>query len=295
MSFRTVSLLKIMDHTSTAKELVDNLEARILANEAINKKVFFSKIKSSLRNINISDAKEIEYRSEIITEFKSELSLEKIEAVVRSLLQSAISKIDPPVTSLAMNPSDIDAYVSMVNSVSEAAKSSSTAAANLKYSMNHLSPGVFVFLYASSVSIKDKQIFGSGVVISTVIYYRLMHSIEDVKNQAAFDALQIDKENYAKMKTLQTALLDDLANGKIDFETWQKLDAAYTRAAIQIKKRIEKTLLNSDEPRKPMGEKGSMENQKLVQKSIKNLSAKGTEIYKTAIQKSMVRLENSYF
>lgn len=70
----------------------------------------------------------------------------------------------------SMSPEAIDAYTDVVNAVAEAAKSSSTAAASLAFSMNRLAPGTIAFLFASSINIQDDETFGKEAVTTTAIY-----------------------------------------------------------------------------------------------------------------------------
>jgi hypothetical protein len=283
-----------MDKTAVAKAQLDKLEALISANETSNKRLFFSKIDNSLSQTNISDAKEMKYSSDIITEFKSEISIEKIADIVTSAVHTANSEITLKVDALSTDSDNMKIYVDMVNSVSEAAKSTSSAATNLVYSMNRLSPGILMFLYASSKRLNDLETFGEETVISTAIYYRLMYSIDDVKNIAAFDALQIDIESLAKLKTLQAALLDELANNKIDYKTWKTLDTKYSEAVKQIGIRIIKARKITTKPMQPVLNNALKSNKQLIQASIKKLSKMGNT-NKRAVLKSQERLSNDYF
>ena len=80
-------------------------------------------------------------------------------AVVISALKVAMLATDPTVLNAATSPAAIAAYTDVVNTVAEAAKSSSTSSASMSFSMNRLSPGMYAFLYASSVNIKDEDTY----------------------------------------------------------------------------------------------------------------------------------------
>jgi hypothetical protein len=84
----------------------------------------------------------------------------------------------------------------------------------------------------------DDSVFGDEVVTSTALYFRFFLSIEDVKKQAGYDALRIEKNSLNKIKSIQVALLDDLSNLEVGFKTWKKLDDSYFKIASKIKDRL---------------------------------------------------------
>ncbi|MEW7291046.1 hypothetical protein [Aquimarina sp. 2304DJ70-9] len=295
MACRSASVKRVADKTVKAKQQVDKLQAMIQAQEAANKKKFYAEIESHLASANITDARELSYNSDIKTEYTSEFSLDKIAAVVTSSLKAVSAASDPTVVQPAMSAEAIDAYVDVVNTVAQAAKSSSTASASLSFSMNRLSPGMFGFLYASSVSIQEEETFGSEAVTSTAIYYRLIESIDDVKHQAKFDAALIDKNNYLHMKTLQAGLTDDLAQGKIDITTWMKLDDQYSAAVAKLKARLDADQIKSAERLVVKSKSMAVStNHQLVLDAVKKLSAMG-DIHKVAIERSQARIASSYY
>jgi len=306
MACTSGSVQKVADKTVAAKAQIDKLQAMLQAQEAANKTKFYADIDSHLADAKIKDAREVAYNSDIKTEYTSEFSLDKIAAVVTSALKAAVAATDPAVPNAATSPAAISAYADVVNTVAEAAKSSSTSAASMSFSMNRLSPGMYAFLYASSVNIKDVDTFGSEAVTSTAIYYRFMQSIDDIKNQAKFGEAIIDANNLLKMKTLQAALTDDLASDKIDIDEWTKKDAAYSAAIKVIQKRLDDGKFNTAQPLvlsvehgfgAPVSHSftnGSAVNQAVVRAAIQKLSAKG-EAYKVVIETSKARLASVYY
>lgn len=306
MTCTSGSVQTVADKTVAAKNQIDKLQAALMEQEAANKEKFYDEIKSHLADAKITDATELSYNSDIKTEYTSEFSLDKIAAVVTSALKAAVAATDPTVPEAATSPAAIEAYTDVVNTVAEAAKSSATSSASLSFSMNRLSPGMYAFLYASSVTIKDEDTFGSEAVTSTAIYYRLMQSIDDVKNQAKFGAAIIDANNLLKMKTLQAALTDDLASGAIDIDEWTKKDAAYSVAIKTIQKRLDDAKFDTAQPfilgmEHGFGAtishsfaKGSEANQEVVRAAIQRLS-KEEEVYKVVIETSEARLASAYY
>lgn len=295
MACRTPSVERVADKTVKGKEQIDKLQSMIETQEANNKNKFYASIEEHLSSAKITDAREISYNSAIKTEYTSDFSLDKIVGVVTSSLNAIVKVTDPTVVKPALSKDSIDAYVDVVNKVAEAAKSSSTASASLSFSMNRLSPGLYAFLYASSISIQDDETFGSEAVTTTAIYYRFMQSIQDVQMQANFDAALIDKKSYLDMKTLQAALIDELAADKIDLETYEKKDETYTKLIAKIKARLDANVFKSEVKLAVRAKAtGSSENQNLVRSAIAILRSKGDQ-YQSIIKLSQERLDNVYF
>lgn len=297
MACRSGSVQRVADKTTAAAEQIEKLQTMIEAQNETNKASFYSKLNQNLADARITDGREIGYNSAIKTEYTSEFSLDKIAEVVIAALKSAGAVMSSSVPNPAMSPAAIAAYTDVVNTVAEAAKSSSTSSASLSFSMNRLSPGMFAFLSASSISIKEEETFGSEAVTTTAIYYLFIQSIDDVKNEAKFGEAIIDSENLLKMKKLQAALTDELANDKIDIDTWSKKDDAYTAAIGKIKARLAADSFGGVGTRDLMAaEVGDTDfaTQALVSASIKRLSTKG-EAYKAVVEMSERRLADDYY
>ncbi|HEY0740346.1 MAG TPA: hypothetical protein VGD40_02755 [Chryseosolibacter sp.] len=295
MACTTGSVKEAADKSVKAKEQIDKLLVAIRAQESDFKGKFFDQISKSLTAANITDAREIGYNKEVKTEFSSEFSLDKVAAVVTAVLKAAI-EINKPGVAPAMSKEAIEAYVDVVNAVAEAAKSRSAAASNLSYSMNRLSPGIFAFLYATSSNITDEDTFGSEAVTTTAIFYRLMQSIDDVKSEVEFSLAQIEGDNLLNMKTVQAALTDELANGKITIDEWMKKDEAYELAVKRIQARLDSRKLGTRGalPTIINLQARSSENQRIVSSAIKLLS-RHNDRYKAVIETLQKRLADSYF
>ena len=306
MACTSGSVRTVADKTVAAKAEIAKLQKMLEGQNEAHKETFFADIESHLAAANLKDAREISYNSDIKTEYTSEFSLDKIASVVTSALKALAAAKDPSVGLPATSPEAIAAYTDVVNTVAEAAKSSSTSAASLSFSMNRLSPGMYAFLYATSVSIEDEDTFGTEAVTSTAIYYRFMQSIDDIKNEAKFGAAIIDARNLLNLKTLQAALTDDLASGKITIEDWGKKDAAYSAAIATVQKRLEDSRFDVSKqfvlgveqgfeaPISHSLSEGSTANQKVVRAAIQRLSAKGKE-YSGIVETSEARLARSYY
>ncbi len=296
MACRTAKVQRVADKTVKAKEQIEKLEAMIIAQEGAHKARFFSKIESHLSDAQITDPRQIDYNSAIKTEYTSQFSLDKIAEVVTSSLKAAIKAMDPTVVQPATSPEAIEAYVDVVNTVAQAAKSSSQSATSLSFSMNRLSPGVFAFLYASSTNIEDNETFGNEAVTTTAIYYRVIQSIDDIKHQAKFDAALINKKNYLHMKALQAALTDELGEGKIDINTWMELDRQYSEAVARLKARLSEDQLKEAQQlvAAKNGLASDIPNEQLVRNAIEKISKMGAT-HAVALEKSKERIANAYF
>lgn len=299
MACRTPSVERVVDETTKAKEQIDKLQAMIESQAEENKTKFFAQIDTHLSSAGITDAREIGYNYGIKTEYTSEFSLDKIAAVVTSSLHAVKAVTAPAITNPAISPAAIDAYVNVVNTIAEAAKSSSTAAASVSFSMNRLSPGMFAFLFASSMNIKDDKTFGKEAVTTTAIYYRFVQSIQDLKLQGEYDAerirIKLDLSSYEKWKTLQVALIDELGNGTKDLETYVKLDAFYGNKAAELKAKLDAVGVSSDKMLLGMSEiRGAEANQQFVLSAINKLSEMG-DSYNVVIERAQARIANGYF
>jgi hypothetical protein len=307
MTCTSGSVQTVADKTVAAKSQIDKLQEMLKGQETANKTAFYEQIKSHLTDAKINDAKELSYNSDIKTEYVSEFSLDKIAAVVTKALKAAQAATDPTVPEAATSPAAIAAYTDVVNTVAEAAKSSSTSAGSLSFSMNRLSPGLYAFLYATSVTIKDVDTFGTEAVTSTGIYYRVMQSIDDIKNQAKFGAAIMDAKTLLGLKRLQAALVDDLAAGKIDMETWTKRDGALSVGIKTVQDRLDADKFNKAErftlnvrdgfgaPVDHSFATGSDADQGAVRAAVQRLKSMNGALYKAAIQASEQRVASNYY
>ena len=306
MACTSGSVQSVADKTIAAKGQVDRLQTMIAQEEAVHKAAFYNMIESHLADAHVTDARELGYQANTKTEYTSEFSLDKIAVVVVSTLKAIAASQDLAARLPAMSPQAIAAYVDVVNAVAEAAKSSSISSNSLSFSMNRLCPGLFAFLSATSLRIKDADTFGTEAVTTTTIYYRLMQSIDDVKNEAQSGEAVIDAKNLLNMKTLQAALTDDLAAGKINIDEWNKKDEAYSVAVAKIEARLAAAKFDTHKPlmltrKAGFGATlyhsfatGSVANQTVVHASLQRLSVMGAA-YKPVLDKSNARLATTYY
>lgn len=311
MACKTASVERVADKTSKAKEQIDKLEKIIRDQSAALKAEFSKKITENLALAQITDGRGGPIEENIKTEYTSEFSLDKIAGVVTSSLKALQVATDPSKPQPQTSPEAIEAYTEVVNTIAEAAKSSSKAAGSLAFSMTRLAPGILAFLYASSTNIQDDETFGKEAITTTAIYHTIIKSIRDLELEGAFDAAKervaINLKSYKTFITLQAALVDQLAEGKIDIETYDKKDSEYGIRIAAILKRID-----SESDNKPVSgmaanfivsnkemligkDNGSPNlNHEIALEAIGKLSTMGRE-YTTVIERTKARIANGYF
>jgi len=294
MACRTASVERVADKSVKAKNQLEKLTDEIKAQKQKHLTEFADKVVEHLRKAKVNDEREIDYNDYIKTEYTSEFSLDKIAKVVNQSLRTISTVKNAKVPDPAFSEDAIQSYTDMVNTVAEAAKSSSSAASSLTFSMNRLSPGLFAFLSAMSVSLKEEETFGKESVTSTVIFYKVIESIDDLKSETEFSEARIDSQNLLNLKTLQAGLTDDLAAGKITIDDWIKKDEQYTRMIETVRERLKKHGFDPDVQTTGLLNRTAPDLRHVVTTALTRLSSMG-EAYKVAVQKSEMRLQRGYF
>jgi hypothetical protein len=300
MACRTASVKRGAGNVVKAIAALEELEKVMDGKDSVYKTDFSARIDDSLKAANIHDAELMAENSAIKTEYSSEFNIDAIAKVITTSLTAVNAAIPKPTDPKAFQSSEaIEAYADVVNSIAEAAKSSSQAAASLSYSMNRLGPGIFAFVMARSETITDQETFGTESVSSTAIYYRYVRSNQSLQNDAKFEATkmlmahvlaQIDK--WIKM---QAALLDDLGNDKVTMELYETKDEKYDEFIAKQRAKMEHTegveIMESLAAAKPFGSSGIEE---LVGNVVKTLSSKG-DAYKEIVGRAEARLSSGHF
>lgn len=294
MTCRTASVERVADKTVKAKEQIDKLLATLKNDEATTKQDFFSQIDEHLKSGNIGDGRQILFNSDIKVEYTSEFSLDKIASVITKALDAVAAAKDPAVASPAMSKEALAAYADLVNSVAEAAKTSSTASGSLAFSMTRVSPGLFSFLRASSVNIKDDETFGTEAVTATTVFYRFMQSIDDIKNEAKFIGALISYDTLLRLKRVQAALVDQLASGEITVDVWMAKDAAMAKAVAQKQKELDDAHFTPSDAPKPLTVGVAEWTPGELEAPLDKLRALGSE-YEQAVRTTEQRLAEDYF
>lgn len=294
MACRTASVERVADKTTKAKEQIDKLVEMLKKDRDSIENQFSAEISQRFKEAGVTDGRAIQSNYDIKVEYTSEFSLDAIADVVVKALNSVAAATDPSVKQPAMSKEALDSYADLVSSVAEAAKSSSTSAASLSFTMTRLSPGLFSFLRATSVNIEDKETFGTEAVTATSIFYRFFQSIDDVKKDAKFVGALISYDTLLRLKRLQAALVDDLASGKITIEVWMTKDAAYAAAVAQKQKELDAANFKPDDQPKQLTAAEAEWTPAQLEGPLDKLRALGGD-YEQVVETTQARLAQDYF
>jgi hypothetical protein len=281
MSCKSPSLQRVVQNSKKAKIEIEKLNKQLSNLYAQEKSKFENRIDEFSQQAAISDFRRILFDSAIKTEYSHEFSLEKIAPVITASLKTIASSLTNSLIQQITKPGAIDSYSKLVLSISEAAKSSSSASNNFSFTANRLAPGVFAFLSANSVSIKDEETFGEEAVTSTSIFYCVSTSETDVNHSLKDSLSLINAELIIKLKNIQIGYADDLANGKITIAVWQEKHRAIQAEIDELKKasHIVKFNKTSAEIELPELNRFKLENtnsMSLIERSIKQIENRGS-------------------
>ncbi|MFL9836932.1 hypothetical protein ABS768_05440 [Flavobacterium sp. ST-75] len=291
MACRTPSVERVADKSVNAQKQLDKLTESVKAQRDTLLDEFDGKVGENLKRARVSDGTILGSNDYIKVEYSYEFSLDKIAGVIKDTLKAIAANKDSKSFQDAFSDEAVESYTDLVNSVSEAAKSKSTAAASISFSMNRLAPGVFAFLSATSASLLEEETFGSESITSTIIFYQLIYSIDDLKNQQSFDEAAIDIQNLMNMKRVQAALTDSLADGSISIDDWMARDEKLNAAVERLRARLDS---RGFADRTKVASRGMSENQRLVTTALERLNKMG-KVYYPAVSILESRLELSYY
>lgn len=239
MACTSGSVQKVVEQTEKAKIQIERLQKMISDQDEDLRQQFYRRIELHLSDARITDAIENGYGSNIKIEFASEFSIDKIASAVLAVLKATAATLASkslPVP--AISKEAIDAYTDVVNTVAEASKSSSSLTDSLSFSMVCLNPGLWAFLSASSVTITDKDTFGTEAITTTAIYHRIMESPKHLKDSMGDLLESSDMRTLFNLRTLQAALFDELGDGKVDLESWEKRDKILSMKIAEVEARL---------------------------------------------------------
>ncbi|MEE1898055.1 hypothetical protein V1389_06900 [Flavobacterium rakeshii] len=291
MACRTASVERVADKSVNAQKQLDKLTESVKAQRDTLLNEFDGKVGENLKKARVSDGTLLGSNDYIKVEYSYEFSLDKIASVIKDTLKAIAVNKDSKSFQDAFSDEAVESYTDLVNSVSEAAKTKSTATASLSFSMNRLAPGIYAFLSATSASLLEEETFGNESITSTIIFYQLIYSIDDLQNQKQFDEAAIDIQNLMNMKRIQASYTDMLANGKMGIQEWMTRDEEAELAIQRLSARVDKRGFTN---RTRMATRGMSENQRIVTESLERLNKMG-EVYYPAVSILESRLELSYF
>ncbi|MUV02111.1 hypothetical protein GN157_00165 [Flavobacterium rakeshii] len=291
MACRTASVERVADKSVNAQKQLDKLTESVKAQRDTLLNEFDGKVGENLKKARVSDGTLLGSNDYIKVEYSYEFSLDKIASVIKDTLKAIAVNKDSKSFQDAFSDEAVESYTDLVNSVSEAAKTKSTATASLSFSMNRLAPGIYAFLSATSASLLEEETFGNESITSTIIFYQLIYSIDDLQNQKQFDEAAIDIQNLMNMKRIQASYTDMLANGKMGIQEWMTRDEEAELAIQRLSARVDKRGFTN---RTRMATRGMSENQRIVTESLERLNKMG-QVYYPAVSILESRLELSYF
>jgi hypothetical protein len=214
---------KVVKNTEAAKKVIDDLYDLMNADDAKYAEEFKTRVDANLKELSLPDANPSDIKHQIRISYSSEFNIDGVADVIVTALETAEKVSSSDSDNPAMSKEAIEGYISVVKAVAAAARSQSSTAANLSYSMTQIGPGTFAFLYAVSQTVSDTAIFGSESVTGTAIYYRLVNSVEAVRNTANF---KLALHYYRVMELAQMIkrnALKDVGERTLDVPTAQSM------------------------------------------------------------------------
>lgn len=311
---RTAKIEEVVKDASAAINQVTKLENQIKSEESVRKQEFLKRIDEYLSIAGVDDERFIQENTYIKVEYASEFSLDKIVKVVKSALQAAADSAVATNPTALLSSNATDSYSEVVVSIGEAAKSSSSTAANGSFSATRLAPGIIAFVYTTSVTIKEIQTFGTEAITATAMHYALIESNQDFIQTKTIETIQwtikAALKAYKDFITLQASLVDRLSKGELTLEEYVDLDNKYSETVKKLKLRVQAAIDDVEKPEitsksfnlewsNEKSEKNivhvrSMANREVVESSLKLLSGFG-EKYSSAIELNKERINSNHF
>lgn len=311
---RTAKIEEVVDQATAAIDQIAKLENEIKSEENKRNQEFLKRIDEYLNLAGVSDERFIQKNTYIKVEYASEFSLDKIVNVVKAALQAAADSAVATNPAALLSSNATDSYSEVIVSIGEAAKSSSSTAANGSFSATRLAPGIIAFVYSTSNNIKEIQTFGSEAITATAIHYALIESNQDFAQTKNIETIQwtikAALKAYKDFITLQASLVDRLYKGEMTLEQYIDLDNKYAEKAEKLRQRVQDAIDDIDQPQIAANTYNlewtqpenfdsiigvrSMVNKELVEASIKILSGFG-EKYKSVIELNEKRLMTNFY
>jgi len=311
---RSAKIEEVVNDATAAINQIAILENQIKSEENKRDQEFLKRIDEYLDLSDVNDERFIQKNTYIKVEYASEFSLDKIVDVVKAALQAAAD------SAIATNPAALltsnaaDSYSEVVVSIGEAAKSSSSTAANGSFSATRLAPGIIAFVYTTSSTIKEIQTFGTEAITATAMHYALIESNQDYAQTKDVETIQWTIKSalkaYKDFITLQAALVGRLSRGEITLEEYVDKDNKYTVIAKSLREKVKKAIDDASQPKITKSSFNlewtkveskdsilnarSQVNRNMVESSLKLLSGFGQK-YKSIIDLNVERLNTNFY
>lgn len=311
---RTAKIEEVVNDATAAINQLKKLENQVKSEENVRKQEFLKRIDEYLNLAGVDDERFIQENTYIKVEYASEFSLDKIVEVVKDALQAAADSAIATNPTALLSSNATDSYSEVVVSIGEAAKSSSSTAANGSFSATRLAPGIIAFVYTTSITIKEIQTFGTEAITATALHYALIESNQDFAQTKNIETIQwtikAALKAYKDFITLQASLVDRLAKGEITLEEYIQLDNKYAETAKKLRERVQTAINDVEKPevtevaynldwsnedsKKSILNVRSLANREVVESSLKLLSSFGKK-YNPIIEINRERLNSNMY
>jgi hypothetical protein len=219
MACFSTSLEEVVQKSEAARAQVENLQKGLDKSDSTNKQFFDKKRNEFFTNAGLNDVANGEISHNIKVEFASEFSLDKVIPVVKAAIDTAVAIYSG---GAPIAPNTQKAFSDLVVAIGECAKFSSNATSSMSFATNRLSPGLFVSLYAASVSIEDKNMFGKKAVTATMYYYQLSKSNKDIEVDMMRELTLMYAEGVINLNKKILALAEQVADGTISMDIFKE-------------------------------------------------------------------------
>lgn len=276
------SLEAVAGKSDAAMNVVNGLVTKLKSDRAESQEFFFQQVKEHLEASGVEDAEELNFDSSIKVEYTNEFSFEGLAEVIKAAVDVAAKVNAEKGGASAFTPDAVAGYKNVVDKVTQAARSSSKTTASIAFSVNRLAPGIFVFLYATAVTVTDSATLGTEAVTATEIFYRFMRSVQDVKHEQAYSEAIIAAARLLRMKEHQAALVDQLGTepGMLTIAEWKVADAQYQEAIDQIEQSLQATKIAQ-----PVAPVSRLASHKTMLKASVSSSSRATKIATDGLQR----------
>ncbi len=256
MACKSPSIRRVTEKSEAAKKAIETLSRQLKDLNDAEEADFKTKLEEFQNALNVDDFSPITYATNIKIEFTHEFSLDLLVPVITDAIKTLSTTLAAgggPIGILASSDA-LGSYTSLINSIAEAAKSSSSAAGSSTFSMNKIAPGAFAFIATRSSTLQEKETFGEESVTATSFQHGIFTSVQDALNTNDYNLVVLYATTIVKLSDAKTLYLDKLQKGLITIaeysEIAQKLQAEIEKtrqfiAAIDTREKIEKAIARS--------------------------------------------------
>jgi hypothetical protein len=256
MACKSPSVRRVTENSEAAKNAIKALTRQLKDLNDAEEADFKTKLEQFQNALNVNDFSPVTYATNIKVEFTHEFSLDLLVPVITDAIKALSTTLAAgggPIGILT-SPDALGSYTSLVNSIAEAAKSSSSAAGSATFSMNKIAPGAFAFIATRSSTLQDKETFGEESVTATSFQHGIFTSVQDALNSPILPLVVLYAKTIVKLADAKILYLDKLLKNQLTIAEYsvlsQQIDAEIEKnkqliAAIQPHETIEMTIAKS--------------------------------------------------